>query len=297
MSYTAIIRQTGEVYSNNNFNGSDSGEPSSSFITVHSMLILLSIILFIVVCLCGCILFGRSTNTLFTYKNDYLTNSRSVHGTPTNTTDVTTRTDGATTLAASSIHSSESDLTTDIRTPTLLLTTENDIIKSSIKCFGIITVRTATTENALSNEENDANDKGAFTNRRDIINVQAEFDNGNDIIDLSNNNNSNDHYIVNSSNGIDDVESSNDHHDIHNHHHNVCCVICLVDYVHGDAIYRNHPFCLHFFHTHCIQQWVQQQQQQQQATATTISPSPTGNHSSECPCCRCPINPILPITQ
>ena len=157
-------------------------------------------------------------------------------------------------------------------------------------------VRIATTTALLSQPQSQQHDGDDLTNQVMHHSImQAEF-HGNDIIDLSNN----------SQTASLEVANHPDHPDHQYHHHqNACCIICLVDYVHGDSIYRNHPNCLHIFHTRCIQQWVQQQQQQQQApvalTTTATSSSPhTGMISSECPCCRCPIHPILqsnPITK
>ena len=281
---TGTIRRDDEIYS---------ADDARSFITLQSMLILLALISFVLLCLCGCVLLGRNTNTLFTYKNDYITNSR-YHSHSRNESHGTEATTTAAAAAAATTNSNNTNTNTntDVASPNTLVMhssislSEYEMIELSSKCFGTVVVRTATTSKGtlLSQPQQQQHDGDDLTNQVMHHSImQAEF-HGNDIIDLSNT----------SQTASLEVANHPDHQYLHQ---NACCIICLVDYVHGDSIYRNHPNCLHIFHTRCIQQWVQQQQQQhsqsQAPVAATSSPQHSGNISSECPCCRCPIHPIL----
>lgn len=277
--FATTIRRDDEIYS---------ADDPRSFITLQSMLILLALISFVLLCLCGCVLLGRNTNTLFTYKNDYITNSR-YHSQSSNESHGTDATTTASAAAASN-NNTNTNTNTDVASPNTLVMhssislSEYEMIELSSKCFGTVVVRTATTSAQLSQPQQQQHDGDDLTNQVMHHSImQAEF-HGNDIIDLSNN----------SQTTSLEVANHPDHPDHQYLHQNACCIICLVDYVHGDSIYRNHPNCLHIFHTRCIQQWVQQQQSQSQApVAATSSPQHSGNISSECPCCRCPIHPIL----
>ena len=293
---TSTLRRTNHIF---NAGGSDHhNRDDESFITLQSMLILLIIITFLIICLCGCVLFGRNTNTLFTYKNDYLTNSRNTHCSHSNHTTGTTTSTTTTAAAAAAttttniiFHSSESSVSDATTTSEI---TEPETVGSSSKCFGVINVRTATTESTTfsNQDDDDDNDNDAVDNGtlwKNVL-IQAEFDNGNDIIDISNDQN----------NANYDNPGGNFH-----LYHNACCIICLVEYAHGDRVYRNHPFCSHVFHTHCLQQWIQpppfSHKHYSTAATTTTNTTATSmtsngkNNASECPCCRCPINPILHV--
>lgn len=128
-----------------------------------------------------------------------------------------------------------------------------------------------------------------------MMTMQAVFDRGNEIIDVSN-----PFYDDNSNNNYNDTTGNNDASLDNNNssNNNIHCIICLMDYHPGDIIYRNYPYCHHFYHTTCIQPWVVVQ------TTTTLTTTPRrrpfstmtttqNSYSAECPCCRSPINSIL----